>query len=396
MCKCFLDFFDFICCLKFVRMKEKRRQRKRNSTTKYGTEWQTIADKIEDPTLIDDKMVTKEIDVRKDKFSDRIEWFNEVLRHSDDERDLEIADREALGHGAFGEVYKLVNKKTGIYYAVKVMRVGDKEQRDIKRFKSFRNEIYTLARSKHRNIIQLFGHCLVDDFCFMIMEFATNGDLKQRIYNKYSKMNRGCDEKEAKDYFVQISNALYFVHKKGLIHGDLKLENVLVTHENGKDVLKVSDFGCARIGYKEEKGEIRQKDRAVGTVTYMAPEQLRVYLAKNLNRPDLTKHGNSYNPQRADVWSLGICLYRMLANKSPFEYNKRDDVASVVKILKVMRAGFDIPEHVAKMLSADCLDMLKSLLEWDKHKRLTMESVLLHMWIAGHPNLDKVGRRSRQ
>ena len=189
--------------------------------------------------------------------------------------------------------------------------------------------------------------------------------------------------------FVQMANAMNFVHSNGLIHGDLKLENVLIVKtRDGKEVIKLSDFGCGRVAYKEDKGLV-ESNRAVGTIAYMAPEQIRVYISVNLNRPDVLKRATiKYNPIRADVWSLGVCLYRMLFYDYPFTYDPKNELQSLQKLLEEMKSGPPIPKREG--LSDKAINLIKEMIVYDKHLRIDMRTVMKHIWLYDSPLLDRI------
>ena len=113
-------------------------------------------------------------------YSDRTALFKEVLK------DYELdAERDRLGEGAFGEVYRMTQKTTGEAFALKVMKLIDKRGQSLGRFEIFKNEVFSLRKNPHKNIIKLIDHFVVQKvfLCFMVMvmEFANEGDLHQRL-----------------------------------------------------------------------------------------------------------------------------------------------------------------------------------------------------------------------
>ena len=126
----------------------------------------------------------------------------------------------------------------------------------------------------------------------------------------------------------------------------------------------------------------------------MAPEQIRVYITVNLDRPDILEHPTvSYNPFKADIWSFGVCLFRMLCYGYPFKFEKKRQSETFVEtlppILKAMKKGFKIPEKMRTNLSDDCLNLMMALMEYNKNRRIHMNVVITDKWIINSPNLDK-------
>ena len=137
-----------------------------------------------------------------------------------------------------------------------------------------------------------------------------------------------------------------FVHKNRITDGDLKLQNVLITKTiDGTEVIKVTDFGCARVAFKDEDGVLKTK-YAIGTITYMSPEQLRVYLTVNLKKPELAKRATyAYNPFKSDVWAVGVCLYHMFFKSNPFKYDAKREPHCIVYAIKILK---DLTNHLPK------------------------------------------------
>lgn len=149
-------------------------------------------------------------------------------------------------------------------------------------------EIYVHLRLKHENIIDLYNAKEDNENYYMLMEYANGGSLFKKI--KSSKI--GFDENEAFKLFIQASSAICFLHENGLVHRDIKPENFLLVN----DKLKLCDFGWCR--------DVAEGERRTfcGTYEYMAPEIVK---------------SDSYG-FGIDVWALGILLYELIHNYSPF------------------------------------------------------------------------------
>ena len=198
-----------------------------------------------------------------------------------------------LGQGGFGKVYQAEHERTGAFAAIKYINVSDAAGR-ANLIDDIFMESKTLRMLKHKNIIQLYHTLMLNNNLVMIMEFAGGGELKT-----YVEECEGLEEEEVRDFTEQLCGAIKVCHQKGIIHRDLKLENVLFHSENRR-VLKVCDFGIAG----RCRGESRDNNNG-GTLCYLPPEVL------------LDPHSTAA-PQQ-DIWAIGVMMYAMLFNQLPFD-----------------------------------------------------------------------------
>lgn len=192
--------------------------------------------------------------------------------------------RQILGRGAFADVCLVKSKRDGKHYAMKIV-----EKKKLQFSNLIKEEINIHFSLKHNNIIKLFSFSETTEYFYLIMDFASKGTL----YNKI-KQQKGIEENECRDYFIQVINAISYMHKQGLAHRDIKPENLLIDGDNN---IKLCDFGGA---VKIEEG--KERSTFFGTYEYMAPEVIE---------------GNNYNCS-VDIWALGILLYESLHGYSPF------------------------------------------------------------------------------
>eukprot|EP01022_Parablepharisma_sp_SALTPOND_P013586 TRINITY_DN1825_c0_g1_i1.p1 TRINITY_DN1825_c0_g1~~TRINITY_DN1825_c0_g1_i1.p1 ORF type:complete len:711 (-),score=107.76 TRINITY_DN1825_c0_g1_i1:89-2221(-) len=185
----------------------------------------------------------------------------------------------------------------------------------------------------------------------IIMEYASGGELKEYVMKKTR-----LDESEARDIFLQLLNAVQHCHTLGIIHRDLKLENVLFA-DPSKTKIKVVDFGIAGL----IRNNVADKSKA-GSLKYMAPE---VLTEENMeSRPSL------------DIWSMGCMLYAMVCGELPFSGKVASEVIEKIKV-----GTFDFPKDFK--LTYHCRDLIQKMLTVDYNNRITAQEVREHPWIEG-------------
>lgn len=201
---------------------------------------------------------------------------------------------DEIGKGGVGTVYRGKHALLQRDVAVKEIReifslFGDLQKDDI--IRKFEQSVQRHAQLVHPNIIQILDIDLDQQYPFFVMEFAPNRSLRHILASR-QKIN----VEEVLSYFVAIASALRYAHHRGVLHSDLKPENVLFD-ESGNP--KVVDFGINRI---IERDTAKQIYIGVGTVAYLAPEQFK-------NPQDVS--------EQSDIYSLGIMFYEMLTGKIP-------------------------------------------------------------------------------
>ncbi len=194
-----------------------------------------------------------------------------------------------LGLGGFAEVYLGQHIRLDSYVAVKVLNA----QLSGSDVNSFQREAHTIARLLHPHIIRVFDYDVADGAPFLVMDYAPNGT----VCNRYPKGTR-VPIAHIVTYVRQVSDALQYAHSEKVIHRDIKPENMLLGRNN--EIL-LSDFGIATMTQTQSSHSQLTRD-IVGTVAYMAPEQLQG------------------KPQPAsDQYSLGIVVYEWLTGERPFQ-----------------------------------------------------------------------------
>lgn len=198
---------------------------------------------------------------------------------------------ERIGGGGMADVYRA--KQTTAFdreVAVKVIRSGFSEDQMFR--ERFLREAQAIAKLSHPNILPLIEFGQERDILYLVMPYAPGGTLRDLI----SRMNGPLSLNDTVEIFTQLCDAVQYAHEQGIVHRDIKPQNVLI--QRGKHLL-LADFGIARDTASDTK--LTMTGAGVGTVEYMAPEQA-------MGRSDT----------RSDLYSLGIVLYQMLTGRVPF------------------------------------------------------------------------------
>jgi serine/threonine-protein kinase len=211
-----------------------------------------------------------------------------------------VADRyrivEHLGRGGMGIVYKVEHKQIGKLLAMKLL-TGElgRNPEVVRRFK---HEALTASRLSSPNTVQVFDFGVSDGLTYLVMELVAGEDLG-RILRSFGPMLWSRLGK----VIVQVCSSLAEAHGKGIVHRDMKPENVmLVRARDGSDIAKVLDFGLAKLREGEGLSELTSAGAIVGTPYFMSPEQVR---------------GDPVDA-RSDIYSLGALMYRALTGHYPF------------------------------------------------------------------------------
>ena len=194
-----------------------------------------------------------------------------------------------VGAGGMGEVYRAVHSKIGRVAAVKMMTRAGRDPRSIERFL---NEARIQASLHHPNIATLYDFCEVSGQPCIIMEFVDGQALDDHI-----AANGSLPASEALFILQAVAEALSYMHSHGIVHRDIKSNNIKITSQGG---VKLLDFGIAK---DNSTPAFTQAGDVIGTLQYLSPELLKGGAA------DL----------RSDIWALGVLLYEMVAGRPPFE-----------------------------------------------------------------------------
>lgn len=205
---------------------------------------------------------------------------------------------ELIGVGGMAMVYRAYDTIDDRVVAIKILK--DEFSASEEFVRRFKNESKAIAVLSHPNIVKVYDVSFGDMIQYIVMEYIDGITLKE-----YIDRQKDISWKEAVHFTVQILHALQHAHEKGIVHRDIKPQNIMLLQDG---TIKVTDFGIARFSNMETR---TMTDKAIGSVHYIAPEQAR---------GDVTDG-------KADIYSVGVMLYEMLTGVLPFQADNAVSVA---------------------------------------------------------------------
>ena len=277
--------------------------------------------------------------------------FNEEESIGDKKDDFEFL--QLLGQGGFGNVFKvssLINHKV---YAMKILDLEEKEgegiSKEIKE-KYFISEIELLKNLKHPNICKYYKSFREKDKLYIIMEYFDNGDLQTyiKVLKNYSKQKE-IKKDEIWNIFYQCLSGLDYLHNTGVVHRDLKPQNIFMTKNK---IIKIGDFGVSALIKEKKNMEKIHKigNTFVGSYEYMAPE---IYKRKE-------DEARKYN-EKIDIYSMGCIFYKLCYLK---DYQKMDYVREGNNFVQKLVSG-----EISQNIDNNFLELISKMLEEDPQKR---------------------------
>ncbi|GMV12209.1 MAG: serine/threonine protein kinase [Myxococcales bacterium] len=204
---------------------------------------------------------------------------------------------EPLGRGGMGVVYRVEHARIGKLMALKLL-TGELG-RDPEIVARFKREALMVSKLSHPNTVQVFDFGVAEGLTYLAMEYLRGDDLGHIV-----RHSGPLDPERCAKIIIQVCSSLGEAHGLGIVHRDLKPENIFIlSGHSDSDVVKVLDFGLAKLRESPELGEVTSRGAIVGTPYYMSPEQIR---------------GEAADP-RSDIYSLGALMYAVITGEPVFD-----------------------------------------------------------------------------
>ena len=262
----------------------------------------------------------------------------------------EYEEGEKLGEGITGTVRVVTHRRTLKKFAMKTINLNRVNKQQIK---ELRLEVNALKKLDHPNVVRLYETFEARDTIIMVMELYTGGELAKRRLSK---------ESDVVNVVGQLLTAILHCHNQGIVHRDIKLENILFTAPESSRIVLI-DFGLSgvdvvRATASKRLVQKRMLDTTCGTSFYIAPEVL----------------DGKYD-YKADLWSVGIVVYMLLTGRPPF------DGPNEKAIFRKIRNGIvDFSAPVWGRISPHAETLVRNLLQGDPTKRWDAEQALQSPW----------------
>lgn len=250
---------------------------------------------------------------------------------------------ERIGHGKFSDVHYAIEKSTLVKYAVKLIK---RKKQDLIERELIYNEVCILSLLSHKGVAKFKNYFANSTHSFIVEEYLEGGDLQKNIYV--------LTENQIKDIVKQLLEIIKYIHEIGIVHRDIKLENIILVKNHEKIMVKLVDFGLSSFLIP---GSLF--NNVCGTIGYTAPEiHMKVGYGKEV-----------------DIWSLGVVVYILLEKKLPFKGRTAEE------IVKETVDGAADYSRFSKH-SAFSEDFVKQLLEKNVNKRIAADEALKHPWLV--------------
>ncbi|CAG5104266.1 Similar to Sik3: Serine/threonine-protein kinase SIK3 (Mus musculus) [Cotesia congregata] len=250
---------------------------------------------------------------------------------------------KTIGKGNFAVVKMATHVVTKSKVAIKII---DKTKLSEENLAKIFREVHIMKRLRHPHIIRLYQVMETEKMIYLVTEYAPGGEIFDHLVR-----NGRMFEPEARRIFKQIVLAVHYLHTHGVVHRDLKAENLLLDADNN---IKLADFG-----FSNEYTPGMPLSTWCGSPPYAAPEIFE---------------GKHYDGPRSDIWSLGVVLYVLVCGALPFDGPTMKSLRSVV-----ISGKFRIPFF----MSAECEKLIRHMLVVEPERRLSIRQILAHPWMGG-------------
>nr|OQO31471.1 hypothetical protein B0A51_01680 [Rachicladosporium sp. CCFEE 5018] len=292
---------------------------------------------------------------------------------------------QTLGEGEFGKVKMGWKKEGGVQVAIKLIR-KESLQGNTTRLPKIYREISILRELQHPNIVRLHEFVETERHMGIILEYASGGELFDYILN-----HRYLKDRSARRLFAQLVSGVGYLHRKGIVHRDLKLENLLL--DRHKNII-ITDFGFANT-FDPADDLSEEQEHRITDKDFVKREGLDVQNKEGYRRgdlmqtscgspcyaaPELVVSDGLYTGRKVDVWSCGVILYAMLAGYLPFDDDPANPEGDNINLLYkyIVSTPLTFPEYV----TPHARDLLRRILVPDPRKRADLFEVARHSWLS--------------
>ncbi|KAK2161892.1 hypothetical protein LSH36_108g06046 [Paralvinella palmiformis] len=290
--------------------------------------------------------------------------------------DYQVIWNQKLGCGISGPVRPCKNKKTGERLALKCLIDRPKARQEVNlHLKCIGHPHIVHIYDIYVNEVQFPGESEPKSRLLLVMELMDGGELFDRISRQ-----KYFTESQAARYTKQIVLAIQRCHSLNIAHRDIKPENLLLKDNSEDALIKLSDFGFAKI----DEGDLTTPHF---TPYYVAPQVLEAQKQRAREKYCIMSQASPYTYDKScDMWSLGVIIYIMLCGYPPFYSETPSKQITRTMRKKILAGHYDFPDEEWKQISSMAKDLIKKLLTVDAEVRLTVDQVLLHPWLSEAPN----------
>ena len=251
------------------------------------------------------------------------------------ENDFELIGNKPIGNGAFGKVWKVIHINTKKEYCIKILNKRDIIEQKL--IKQLNKELSIMYEINHPHSIKLVNHFEDDKKIYMIMEYANNGNLFS--YMKKNKLNN----ETIIQFLRETISIVKYLHSLNIIHRDIKPENLLLDNNLR---IKLCDYGWATHYNNNE-----QINTFCGTPEYVAPEIIK----------------KEFYDEKIDIWSIGVLLFEMICNYSPFSANNNND-----RFKNIIKGKINWPKNI----NFKAKNLIEKILKINPNERLSLDDIL--------------------
>ncbi|CAK7219040.1 hypothetical protein SCUCBS95973_003689 [Sporothrix curviconia] len=313
--------------------------------------------------------------------------------HSRREKQIKFGDYilgNTIGEGEFGKVKLGWKQEGGVQVAIKLIK-KDALGNNPTRMAKIKREVNILRQLNHPNIVQLHKMEESEHHFGIVLEYASGGELFDYILN-----HRYLKDHAARRLFAQLISGVGYLHKKGIVHRDLKLENLLL--DRNRNII-ITDFGFANTfdptEELTEEEEINLVDRE-----YIKRMGFDIVKPNGMRKadlmqtscgspcyaaPELVVSDSLYTGRKVDVWSCGVILYAMLAGYLPFDDDPKNPEGDNINLLYkyIVNTPLTFPEYV----TPHARDLLRRILVPNPRQRADLFEVARHSWLSEYANV---------